>query len=887
MNASPSQGRPSGRTSIFSRFAGAYVRLAYHRPWLPLVVLGLITAVFFHYSQKLRIDTDLRVLLPDGTPSKIAMQEVETRKGSTDFYTIAFEAPDIEVVGRFQKALAESLSHWPEVEWTQFDQDRSFFERKALLYVPVDQLLDLKDRVSGMIGEKFADANPLVSDLLDDEPAGEASLKGWPEADALRRQGLPKDIVDALIDKIREETGEEADVDESIEPATEQREMGERDEHGDPVRPDSLSARLMGWHEEKGMWVGVVLAQLSKPSTDAVFAKGMMERGEALIESMRPESYGAGLVARVAGAYRNFKEINQVGSDMWLAGVISFLLMVSLLWFFVRKVVNLVIINVPLLVAMTWTAGATYLIYERLTLLTAFILALIFGLGIEYTVHLYSRWAEESRKGKDPVSSMTAAMLQTGRGLISGAATNILAMVSLQIGHFKGFQEFGVAVSLGITCALVTTWFVLPPVFFLFVRLSGWLEPRMHGSPAVGRVVAFLLPSQGEVKGGTLLPAFHFSDKVWRYIAVAALLFTAGIAFAPPAGFENDFKNLRGKSTSAGISYGRAVGGGRNTSPSIILGQSEAQMRSVHDSLVARYGDPADSMLQSYATIQSFVPSETQQAERMAILNDIKGLLDARALDRADSATREQLNVLRDYLEPAPFGFDSLPGWAQRFLTESDGSYGKLGYLYGTLRESDAVESHKFQERFQYLPSHEGKVLVASSGFIYADVVSMVKSDGVFLAIVTLLILIVVTAIDMRNWRGVVAVVGFILLSGFWTYKLMGLLGLKLGMFNLVVVPTILSVSVDSVIHLYHRRRELGAGKLGELYSTTGSAVLAGTLNNAFGFVGLCFVSHKGMQTIGFLATLGIASGLILLFTLMPYVLEKLCPREPVAEGEA
>jgi uncharacterized protein len=96
-----------------------------------------------------------------------------------------------------------------------------------------------------------------------------------------------------------------------------------------------------------------------------------------------------------------------------------------------------------------------------------------------------------------------------------------------------------------------------------------------------------------------------------------------------------------------------------------------------------------------------------------------------------------------------------------------------------------------------------------------------------------------------------------------------------------------LSVSVDSVIHLYHRRRELGAGKLGELYSTTGSAVLAGTLNNAFGFVGLCFVSHKGMQTIGFLATLGIASGLILLFTLMPFVLEKLCPKEPVAEGEA
>jgi predicted RND superfamily exporter protein len=112
----------------------------------------------------------------------------------------------------------------------------------------------------------------------------------------------------------------------------------------------------------------------------------------------------------------------------------------------------------------------------------------------------------------------------------------------------------------------------------------------------------------------------------------------------------------------------------------------------------------------------------------------------------------------------------------------------------------------------------------------------------------------------------------------------MGLLGLKLGMFNLVVLPTILSVSVDSVIHLYHRRVELGAGKIGELYQTTGSAVLTGTLNNAFGFLGLCFVSHKGMQTIGLMATLGIGTGLVVMFTLLPWLLEVLCPREPQHE---
>jgi len=229
-------------------------------------------------------------------------------------------------------------------------------------------------------------------------------------------------------------------------------------------------------------------------------------------------------------------------------------------------------------------------------------------------------------------------------------------------------------------------------------------------------------------------------------------------------------------------------------------------------------------MMQSFATIQSFVPSAKEQEKRTAVMQEIARMLDARALDRVDSSTRADLELLRHYLNPGTFDFDSLPAWSRRFLTEANGHKGEFGYLYGELQESDALESQKFQDRFGTVPSSEGPVMVASSGFIYADVVRMVKSDGVRLAVVTFLFLILITWLDMRNWKGVMISCGFVALSSYWTYKIMGLMGLKLGMFNLVVLPTILSVSVDSVIHLYHRRCELGAGKIGELYRTTGSA---------------------------------------------------------------
>lgn len=861
-------------SNLWTKTVSAYVKLSFHKPWIPLLCIGLVTVVTTFLSSKLSIDTDLRVLLPKGTPSVLALQEAEQRMGSTDFFTIAFQDTSAEAVGIFQRDVNDSLQKWKEVVWTQYDQDRSFFERQALLYMPTDQLEDLRRRISGMIGSGFSQANPLVEDLFDDTE--KVSLKGWPDETSLRRQGLPKELVDALMAKIKPTSSEKA-IDKKI---------GETPE---PNRPDSLKTRLMGWHEGKKMWVGVVMAQLNQPSTDAIFAKGIYNRGTDLLTRMKPESYGRTLEASVVGAYRNFSEIDQVSGDIVLAGIISFSLMVILLWFFVRKIITLVLINVPLFIAISWTTGATFLVYHRLTLLTAFILALILGLGIEYTVHLYSRWAEESRKGQGPLESMSKAVSSTGRSLLAGAATNIFAMLSLQLGHFKGFKEFGMVITIGIVLALLTTWLVIPPLFFLFVHISKWIKSKLQNQSKAAfslKLVELILPSATGADGGLLFPNLPWlKPKTIPLIAIAAVIFTIIISFAPRVHFENDFANLRGKSTGSSISYGRAVGVGRNTSPSLILGTSEKQMRSVHDSLALKSGNPADSMMKSFATIQSFVPPPTSQIERLKILSEIKTMLDARALSRVDDSTQENLNLLRKYLQPNAFDFDSLPKWAQRFMTEANGTHGKFGYLYGELQESDALESAKFQRLFGTVPSAEGPVNVASSGFIYADVVRMVKADGVRLALITFFFLVVITWLDMRSWRGVLICCGFVLLSSYWTYKIMGFFDLRLGMYNLVVLPTILSVSVDSVIHLYHRRLGLGAGKLVELYRTTGSAVLTGTLNNAFGFVGLCFVSHQGMRTIGLLATLGIGTGLVIMFTLLPWVLEVLCPSEAVGES--
>jgi predicted exporter len=305
-------------------------------------------------------------------------------------------------------------------------------------------------------------------------------------------------------------------------------------------------------------------------------------------------------------------------------------------------------------------------------------------------------------------------------------------------------------------------------------------------------------------------------------------------------------------------------------------------MRIVHDTLGARFGSARDTMLKSFVTIRSFVPDSADQDARLAILSRIRSELD-NDFPKASRDQRSKLAALRRYTETTRIAFDSLPPYARHFLTESDGSHGKFGFLYGELRESDAVESRKFQDRYGSIHTALGEVPVASSGFIYADVVATVKGDIGRLAVAVFVLLGLVVSLDTRSWRGFLVNMGYIALIAVWTWGAMGWLGLKLGIFNIVVLPALLSNTVDATIHLYHRRMEAGAGKLGEIYNTAGSSVLAGTLTNAFGFLALVFVAHQGLNSIGILASLGYLAGIVLMFTAMPLLLEVLCPTLPEA----
>ncbi len=205
-------------------------------------------------------------------------------------------------------------------------------------------------------------------------------------------------------------------------------------------------------------------------------------------------------------------------------------------------------------------------------------------------------------------------------------------------------------------------------------------------------------------------------------------------------------------------------------------------------------------------------------------------------------------------------------------FTETDGSVGRLGYIYERIEKWDAREVMDFQDDYGMLPGLDRQVPLASSNFILADVVRTVKSDSRRLALWIVGVILLILVIDMRSARGIAAAGLALVVGAVWTAGLMGLYDIRLGLYNIIVIPTVLGVAIDGSIHLVHRHRELGRGSIGELLRVTGRGVLAAALTTAGGFTGLLFIQHRGLRTIGTMAVAGVLATMLAVLLVTPAV---------------
>ena len=81
--------------------------------------------------------------------------------------------------------------------------------------------------------------------------------------------------------------------------------------------------------------------------------------------------------------------------------------------------------------SLAWTFGMTYLFIGSLNMITVGLFAILFGLGIDFGIHIFARYREARRRGTDVEHALTETVVHTGSALTTTAVTTAIAFYSL------------------------------------------------------------------------------------------------------------------------------------------------------------------------------------------------------------------------------------------------------------------------------------------------------------------------------------------------------------------------------------------------------------------------------------------------------------------------
>lgn len=615
----------------------------------------------------------------------------------------------------------------------------------------------------------------------------------------------------------------------------------------------------------------VLVLQVFPARGDANLAYSQEMRGDVMriIGETSPEILAPGITIQYGGNIQNrIVEYETIKSDIFgtaLYGITAVFVVIAL---YFRSIVAAVLIAGSMIGALTWTFGLTALAIGQLNTITGFLFVILFGLGIDYGIHAFARYRESRRTGASVDQALHRMVCDTGAALTTTALTTSAAFFSLMLMDFRGFSELGFIAGIGLLFSLVAMVAVLPSLILVAAKL-GLLRFKDDLPDAGAEEYRRLRYVRGTLIG-------------------TGMLSLVAIYGATHLSFEYDFTDLR-VMTRERQEVGDKTRGvfSLSESPAIVLADSREDMQEIVD-VVRRQAarDTLSPTVDAVRSVLDIVPSN--QLERLDRIRGIRELVDSEADDVPEGEARRRLDELRTYLAvDATFGIDDLPETERRRFINKRGEVGNFVLIYPSVPLRDGRNGILFREDVGSITLASGKTYhAASSNIIFAEMLEMLTREGRIALLLSLGVVFIIVAIQFKSVASATLVMSPLVIGLLGTGGAMWALGMKLNMFNIVVLPTIVGIGVDSGVHIFHRYREEGPRSLPLVMRRTGTAIGMATLTTIVGFSGLLVATHPGLVSIGKLAVLGLAVTLVSACVFLPALLQALEDRTPTEAPE-
>ncbi|MDG5817958.1 MMPL family transporter [Natronococcus sp. A-GB7] len=125
---------------------------------------------------------------------------------------------------------------------------------------------------------------------------------------------------------------------------------------------------------------------------------------------------------------------------------------------------------VPVALVLGYVVGGMYLLDVPLNFLTALLVSLVIGIGVDYSIHLSDRFAHERARGRTDLDALEIAVTGTGGALLGSMSTSVAAFAGMLIHPDPSFGNFATLVVLAMVAAFVASVVVLPSLLYLWAR---------------------------------------------------------------------------------------------------------------------------------------------------------------------------------------------------------------------------------------------------------------------------------------------------------------------------------------------------------------------------------------------------------------------------------
>ncbi|MBP9886067.1 MAG: MMPL family transporter [Leptospiraceae bacterium] len=896
-----------------------------HRPFLTLAALVVILGLSVQQSFQLHINSNQIDLLPADGTEVVKTKEVIEMIGGNGFYIVALKVKDEK--GRDKKILSavdakkkgnlelfasemaeagkikqDNLEYYTknerkikryadklnaelikdkDIRYISYKYDTTFLKDRLPLYIKSHDMREARSRIKRKIDEEIEKLNPFYINLT-----GEEYNPTFDDILAKYQRLAKRDVFDAYN-----------------------------------IAPD------------KGMLLLLVKPEGSFLNLN--FTRNLENKIKKVVADMKLEEKG--IHVAYSGSYKlNLDDYDSVVDALKPISIASLIGITILLFIFFRNPVFIFILVISLLTGITITFGITGFVIGQLNTVTTIMAAVLMGLGIDYGIQFLYRFREEFTLRDDFMTSVTETIFHTGIASLISALTTTSAFIVLMFSDFKGFSEFGLIACYGIVVIALSMYFVtalqIAILFRLFPSIKRFFYMNQRESEesnfahkffknpklvlrislVIIVVISLFAPTvKFNYSGRDLLlenqESLLINDEIGDRFDVSSdpqAIVTDTLEKSEAVfDFFTPVPDAMKDSVDQVVSIWNVIPPENQQKENLyILQQIKSDLKYMKPSMLQEEHKKHLPTVDKYLGVKDFtyydVPDIYTTQFREVPTSKIKGHM---LFIYPKVALWHGKDLLNFYNNVGKFEYPLISKRtlnAILYSTEIDLEKNSEDHVIGkyTSEEESVIlsiansASKEELEKMTILPltaqlivekrpfksieemrSYKDTAYTAGSVILFAKLAMIVQGEAPRAVGFTLCIVLIILMVFYRNFIAAILSLFPLLVGLSVMLGIMGIFGAKINFFNVLVFPIVIGYGIQNGIYIYYRFME--EKNVGRTLSRVGPAIIASTLTTLVGWSVLLIAEHRGLHSVGVIASIGIGASLLVALTLLPSLL--------------